>query len=157
MVALFVAGVFLGSGACQSSMDGYQRPKVGDSSNAAPSGFLRSDFGPLNQWLSERYDVTYRNMKLGGTARENIFSQEPITDIHYQFEAIGRSGRLFHLKENNISRREILYKIARHYDLQMTVESVNGKPAYVRIVGTSQGSRFDPGQSIPDAGAVREF
>ena len=155
--ALLAAGVILGMSACQNSMDGYKRPKVGNSSIAAPGEFLRSDFGPLEQWLGERYDVTYRNMKLGGTARENIFSQEPLTEIHYQFEDVGRSGLLFHLKENDISRREILYKIARHYNLRMTVENVNGKPAYVRIVGTSKGSRFDPGESIPDEGAVREF
>ncbi len=154
---LLAAGLMLGMSACQNSMGGYKRPKVVASSIAAPSGFLQSGFGPLEQWLSERYDVTYRNMKLGGTARENIFSQEPITEIHYQFEDIGRSGLLFHLKENNISRREILYKVARHYGLQMTVENVNGKPAYVRIVGTSKGSRFNPGESIPDEGAVREF
>jgi len=156
-VALLAAGLILGLSGCQNSMKGYKRPKVVDSSNAVPREFLRSSFAPLEQWLSERYDVTYRNMKLGGTARENIFSQEPITDIHYQFQDIGRSGLLFHLKENNISRREILYKIARHYNLRMTVEDVNGKPAYVRVVGTSKGSRYNPGASIPDQGAIREF
>jgi len=156
-VALLAAGLILGICACQNKGGGYQRPKVADSSNAAPGDFLRSGFGPLEQWLNARYDITYRNMKLGGTARENIFSQEPIADIHYQFEDVGRSGSLFHLKENNISRREVLYKIARHYNLRMTVEDVNGKPAFVRVVGTSKGSRFNPGEAIPDEGAVREF
>ncbi len=155
--ALLAAGLILGLSACQNNMSGYKRPQVGGSSSSAPGGFLRSGFGPLEDWLNERYDVTYRNMKLGGAARENIFSQEPIADIHYQFEDIGRSGQLFHLKEQNISRREILYQIARHYGLQMTVEDVNGKPAYVRIVGTAKGSHFNPGESIPDEGAVREF
>ena len=155
--ALLMAGVIFALSACQNESTGFKRPSNGGSPNAAPSSFLESGYGPLEEWLSERFDVTYRNMKLGGTEKENIFAQQPLTEIYYEFEDVGRSGALFHLQAKNISRREILYKIARHYDLRMTVENVNGKPAFVRIVGSSPGSRFNPGESYVDEGAVREF
>ncbi len=50
-----------------------------------------------------------------------------------------------------------LYRIANTYDLRMTVEDVNGKPAYMRVKGNERGSRFNPGETLPDEGSVREL
>jgi hypothetical protein len=142
-----------------SGSGGFERPSTGGGERAfaAPSSFLRSGFGPLSEWLDGRYDVTYRNMRLGGSERENIFSQQPIEEVHYRFEDVGRSGTLFQLKANNISRREILYRIAQTYGLQMTIEDVNGKPAFIQVKGNDRGSRFNPGQTLPDETKVREL
>ena len=157
-IALFTMTTVTGCLTNSGGTGGFGRPTVaGDKSFAAPSSFLRSGFGPLSEWLDGRYDVTYRNMRLGGTDRENIFAQQPIEEVNYRFEDVGRSGTLFQLKANNISRREILYRIAKTYDLRMTVEEVNGKPAYIRVKGNQRGSRFDPGQTLPDEGSVREL
>ena len=157
-IALFAMTTVTGCLTNSDGTGGFGRPTVaGDKPFAAPSSFLRSGFGPLSEWLDGRYDVTYRNMRLGGTERENIFSQQPIEEVHYRFEDVGRSGTLFQLKANNISRREILYRIANTYDLRMTIEYVNGKPAFIRVRGNERGSRFNPGETLPDEGCVREL
>ena len=159
IAATFALSLTVAISACQSNgSGGFGRPSTGGGKGfEAPSSFLRTSFGPLSAWLDGRYDVTYRNMRLGGTERENIFAQQPIEEVHYRFEDIGRSGTLFQLKANNISRREILYRIAQTYDLRMTVEDVNGKPAFIGVKGNDRGSRFDPGQTLPDEGSVREL
>ena len=40
---------------------------------------------------------------------------------------------------------------------ELTVENVNGKPAYVRVIGNDPGSRFNPGEVIADEGTIREL
>ena len=158
-IAVFLMTTVSGCLTNSSGTGGFGRPATDgeESAYAAPSSFLKSGFGPLSEWLDGRYDVTYRNMKLGGMERGNIFAQQPIEEVHYRFEDVGRSGTLFQLKANNISRREILFRVAKTYDLRMTVEDVNGKPAYIRVKGNERGSRFDPGQTLPDEGSVREL
>jgi len=153
-MAMLAACMSVGSGP-----SGFGRPVVAgaDAAKSAPGSFLQTDFAPLREWLDEDYDVTYLNMRLGGTEKENVFAQRPIEDVHFRFEDVGRSGSLFQLKAKDISRREILYRIAKHYGLRMTVENVNGKPAHIKVQGNERGSRFDPGQTVPDEGGVREF
>lgn len=160
-IAVFLSSAVALSGCLATGGAGGSPEKAasGDPGNefAAPSSFLRSGYGPLSEWLDGRYDVTYRNMRLGGSERENIFAQRPIERVHYRFEDIARSGALFELRATNISRREILYQIARMYDLRMSIEDVNGKPAYIRVKGNQRGSRFDPAPTAVDDTAIREL
>ncbi len=114
--------------------------------------FLNNESPQLNAWLDEKFEVEYRKLTL-----DSIFEQPPIADIHYEFRNVARQSPLFSLAPSNISRREILKRIADFYQLKMSVAAVNGKPAYVLVVGSAPRSEFNPneegGRSVP----VREL
>jgi hypothetical protein len=118
----------------------------------ADASFLITESATLNAWLDEKFEVEYRELTL-----DSIFEQPPIADIHYEFRHVAKQSPLFSLAPSNISRREILRRIAAFYHLKMSVAEINGKPAYVLVVGTAASSEFDPneagGRSVP----VREL
>lgn len=106
------------------------------------SAFLSTDYVPLKAWLDESFEVEYRKMTL-----DILFVQQPISGIRYEFRKIPKESALFSLKSGDISRRDILKKIARFYQLKMSVAEINGKPAYVLVVGNAADSAFDPNQT----------
>jgi hypothetical protein len=96
-----------------------------------PSGFLATDYPALKVWMEERFEVEYRNL-----TPETIFDQKPISDIKYATSALPVGAPLFHLKSSNLSRREILYKVATFWNLDMTIEDdANGIPSSVKVTG----------------------
>ena len=97
---------------------------------AVPSGFLATSYGPLASWFDERFEVEYRNM-----TPALIFEQDPISDIRYDVSAMPANPPLFELQNSNISRREILYRVAQFWNLTMTIEEVDGKPSIVSVRG----------------------
>ena len=106
------------------------------------ASFLKSDYAPLNVWLDEQFEMEYRKMTL-----DIVFEQQPISDIRYEFRHVAKESPLFSLKSSNISRREILRQIALFYNLKMSVAEINGRPAYVLVVGTAPTSEFDPNET----------
>jgi hypothetical protein len=42
---------------------------------------------------------------------------------------------LFHLQDSNISRREILYRVAEFWNLDMKIVEVDGKPTVLSVTG----------------------
>lgn len=108
--------------------DGFPVP---DFSPADDGPFLESDFEPLNKWLNERFEVSYKHMTL-----DLIFDQVPLNDIFYEVLVIPGNADEFSLESSDISRRELLEKIARHWDLEMSyVIDDSGTPTAVRVVG----------------------
>ncbi len=122
---------------CQNGGAGKGGRKGGKSNHGA--SFLKSSHGPLNAWLDETFEVEYRKMTL-----DLVFEQQPISDIRYEFRHIARESPLFSLNSPDISRRDILRKIAVFYHLRMSVAQINGKPAYVLVEGSAKTSQFDP-------------
>ncbi|MCF6311943.1 MAG: hypothetical protein L3J39_05790 [Verrucomicrobiales bacterium] len=109
------------------------------SGGSVRASFLKSDHAPLNTWLDESFEVEYRKMTL-----DLIFEQQPIADIRYEFRHVEKESPLFSLKAADISRRDILRKIALFYHLRMSVAQINGKPAYVLVEGRARNSAFNP-------------
>jgi len=118
----------------------------------ADASFLRTESVKLNAWLDEKFEVEYRELTL-----DSIFEQPPIADIHYEFRHVSKQSPLFSLVPSNISRREILKRIADFYHLKMSVAEINGKPAYVLVVGTAASSEFDPNETGGGSVPVREL
>lgn len=116
------------------------------------ASFLKTESVKLNAWLDEKFEVEYRELTL-----DSIFEQPPIADIHYEFRNVSKQSPLFSLALSNISRREILRRIAGFYHLEMSVAEINGKPAYVLVVGTAASSEFDPNQTGGRSVPVREL
>ncbi|MEM6915818.1 MAG: hypothetical protein AAF491_04550 [Verrucomicrobiota bacterium] len=93
--------------------------------------FLETDYEPLSKWLEERFEVSYENM-----TPELIFDQVPLNDIFYEVLVVPGNPDEFNLKSENISRRELLEKIAQHWDLEMSYSvDESGTPTAVKVVG----------------------
>ena len=103
----------------------------GEASNTRPSSFLKTDYAPLDEWFEERFEVKYKNM-----TPAMIFDQVPINDIHYELQSLPESASTFDYESDNISRREILEKIADFWDLKMSIlNGPDGNPSSVIVKG----------------------
>ncbi len=120
--------------ACQSSPTSFETVNtttnpVAEARLLLPPGFLRTDYEPLERWMDERFDVEYRNL-----TPELVFDQVPIAQIKYDVRGLSADLPLFHLKDSSLSRREILYKIAEFWDLDMRIENgPDGTPSVVVV------------------------
>ena len=121
------------------------KPTPNPSRTVGAASFLKTDHEALEEWLNERFEVEYRNM-----TSALIFKQDPIADIRYEQRNMPGDGRLFYLKSQSISRREILKAVADFYDLRMEVKMINGLPAYVLVSGRQ-------GSSAPSSPYTREL
>ncbi|MCP5540539.1 MAG: hypothetical protein H7A52_10420 [Akkermansiaceae bacterium] len=95
-----------------------------------PATFLATDHPRLAGWLEQRFEVNYRNMR-----PDIVFDQDPLSDIRYQAFNLPENAPLFHLKEESISRRELLHKIAKFWNLDMSLVYEGGSPTHVKVAG----------------------
>jgi hypothetical protein len=94
-------------------------------------GFLETGYEPLANWLDERFEVKYRAM-----TPEMIFDQVPLNDIHYQTSNLPGGAKTFDFESANISRKELLKRIADHWNLKMKfVVGDDGNPSAVAVSG----------------------
>jgi hypothetical protein len=92
--------------------------------------FLATDYEPLEKWFNERFDIDYRQM-----TPELIFEQVPLNDIYYELIALPKDAPPFRLAIQDISRRDLLEKIADHWDLHMSLAvDESGQPTAVRVL-----------------------
>lgn len=102
---------------------------TGDSVNT--SGFLATNYAPLAKWLDERFEVDYKHM-----TPALIFDQVPLNDIYYQTSNLPANGAPFNFSSKEISRRELLKRIANHWNLKMSlVTDASGNPSAVKVEG----------------------
>jgi len=95
------------------------------------SGFLRTDYEPLNKWLDERFNVDYKHM-----TPELIFDQVPLNDIFYETVNLPSDAPAFNYSNPDVSRRELLREVARHWNLKMSlVQDESGTPTAVKVEG----------------------
>jgi hypothetical protein len=117
------------------------RPDKPDSSGGATgaatgdaqglAAFLVTDYAPLSKWLDERFEVDYKHM-----TPQLIFDQVPLNDIYYETSNLPSNGTPFNFSSKDISRRELLKRIADHWNLKMSLASdASGKPSAVKVEG----------------------
>lgn len=95
------------------------------------TGFLQTGPGKLSDWMDERFNVKYRAM-----TPQLIFEQVPLDEIHYQTTNLPSNAPVFNYQSPDISRRELLKKIADHWNLTMGfVIGEDGQPAAVNVSG----------------------
>jgi len=100
---------------------------MGDSS----AGFLVTDFAPLAKWLDERFEVDYKHM-----TPALIFDQVPLNDIFYQTSNLPANAAPFNFSNPDISRRDLLKRIANHWNLKMSFAmDAAGNPSAVKVEG----------------------
>jgi hypothetical protein len=105
---------------------------VGDADPTSTAGFLQTDYKPLMKWLDdERFEVDYKHM-----TPQLIFDQVPLNDIFYETSNLPTSAPPFNFAQTNISRRELLKRIASHWKLKMSFATdAAGKPTAVKVEG----------------------
>lgn len=134
--AVGLASVLIGAVGCNTTNQAGNAvvdPAAATGESGVPnvSGFLETDYEPLSNWMDERYEVKYRAM-----TPELIFDQVPLSDIHYQTTNLPQSAPSFNFESPNISRRELLKKIADHWNLKMTyIMGDDGNPSAVAVSG----------------------
>ena len=102
---------------------------TGDSTSTA--GFLVTDYAPLAKWLDERFEVDYKHM-----TPQLIFDQVPLNDIFYETSNLPASSSPFNYSSKDVSRRELLKRIANHWNLKMSLSmDAAGKPSAVKVEG----------------------
>ncbi len=95
------------------------------------SGFLQTDFDPINKWFDERFDVEYKHM-----TPELIFDQVPLNGIYYQTNNLPEKGEPFNFSSDDVSRRELLKKVSEHWKLKMSLSTDDaGNPNAVVVNG----------------------
>ncbi len=95
------------------------------------TGFLATNYTPLAKWLDERFEVDYKHM-----TPALIFDQVPLNDIYYQTSNLPANGAPFNFSSKDISRRELLKRIANHWNLKMSlVTDASGNPSAVKVEG----------------------
>lgn len=103
---------------------------VGGASGSA-ANFLVTDYPALSKWLDERFDVDYKHM-----TPQLIFDQVPLNDIYYQTSNLPANAAPFNFSNKDISRRELLRRIANHWNLKMSFATdASGNPSAVKVEG----------------------
>mgnify|MGYP000865280659 CR=1 FL=1 len=102
---------------------------TGDS--LSTTGFLATNYAPLAKWLDERFEADYKHM-----TPALIFDQVPLNDIYYQTSNLPANGAPFNFSSKDISRRELLKRIANHWNLKMSFATdASGNPSAVKVEG----------------------
>lgn len=137
LAVLLAIGALVSLGCESTSPDGpssasgeLQGPGTPTGGGAGAIGFLVTNYAPLEQWMDERFKVRYENMPLS-----MVFEQQPIAEIRYKLENLPQNAPVLNLVSSSISRREILKEVSDFFNVDMTVEMVNGQPSQVIVRG----------------------
>lgn len=130
-----VAVASVGFSGCETNNkpDGEVIPpsEVGQNGPINALGFLKTDYEPLNKWLDERFEVDYKHM-----TPSLIFDQVPLSDIFYETSNLPTNAPAFNFSSGDVSRRELLKKIATHWRLKMSFTTdAEGTPTAVKVEG----------------------
>lgn len=91
--------------------------------------FLATDYQPLSLWFDEKFEVRYRHL-----TPEIVFDQVPLNDIHYEIESLPENASGFSFESPAVSRRDLLEKIAQHWNLELSLSiSEDGNPSAVKV------------------------
>lgn len=131
-LGLGLAALFFALASCTNT----QQQPSGEAEGAVvgqvdTTGFLETDFDPLNKWLDERFKVEYKHM-----TPDLIFDQVPLNSIFYQTENLPKNPKPFDFSSQDVSRRELLKEISNHWKLEMSLSTDEaGKPTAVVVTG----------------------
>ncbi len=104
---------------------------LGENGAVNTAGFLQTDYQPLAKWLDERFEVDYKHM-----TPQLIFDQVPLNDIFYETKNLPTSAPPFNFASKAVSRRELLKRIADHWNLKMSLSAdASGTPTAVKVEG----------------------
>jgi len=126
----------LGLVSCESTGGKKEGKKIeptptGNSGSEVGGGFLKTDYEPLKKWLDERFEVKYVAM-----TPQSVFDQVPLDTINYETSNLPQNGAPLNFQAPDISRRDLLKKIANQWKLKMSlVQNAEGKPSAVRVEG----------------------
>ena len=113
----------------ESNQTGSLGAKGGSSFGNA--NFLATKDPELSAWFAARFAVDYKLM-----TPQLIFNQVPLNDIYYETSNLPTGAPPFTFSSEEISRRDLLRRIAEHWNLKMSISTDQaGKPTAVRVEG----------------------
>jgi hypothetical protein len=96
----------------------------------APTSFLDTTDGSLNQWLDTQLNVDFADVRVMHLPLTDAFAGMKLA-IAQADASVGSLRVSFHA--NEITRRQALWLLTQKYELQMTVENVPGHPSYISV------------------------
>jgi hypothetical protein len=96
----------------------------------APTSFLDTTDGSLNQWLDTQLNVDFADVRVMHLPLTDAFAGMKLA-IAQADASVGSLRVSFHADE--ITRRQALWLLTQKYELQMTVENVSGHPSYISV------------------------
>lgn len=108
---------------------------TGGGGNQAGGGgaetFLATNYKPLREWLDERFPIRYVSM-----TPQAVFENQPLRELKFETHGLPENAEPLTFESEDISRRELLQKIAEHWNLEMSLlEGSDGRPVAVRVAG----------------------
>lgn len=118
--------------AANKGASGSSGAATGSADSMSLASFLKTDYKPLTKWLDEEtFDIDYKHM-----TPELIFNQVPLNAIFYEVSNLPTAAPPFNFSGKQLTRREVLKKIASHWKLKMSfVVDASGKPTAVKVEG----------------------
>ena len=95
-----------------------------------PNYFLLTGYEPMNEWLDTPYPVRLQKVSM-----EEAFNLQPLNDIRYRIEHYPSmdDNEGFSLDSPGMTRRQLLWGIARHFGLSMHIEYIHDLPSAIVI------------------------
>ncbi|MEM7145950.1 MAG: hypothetical protein AAF591_12505 [Verrucomicrobiota bacterium] len=95
-----------------------------------PNYFLLTGYEPLNDWLDEPLPIRMHNVRI-----EEALHMRPLGGIQYRIEHYphGDEIELFSIDSPGMTRRQLLWGIARHFSVGMHVEYIDNLPSAIVI------------------------
>jgi hypothetical protein len=95
-----------------------------------PNYFLLTGYEPMNEWLDTPYQVLLRKVSM-----EEALNTWPLNDIRYRIEHYPSGDDLewFSLNSPGMTRRQLLWGIARHFGVSMHIEYIHNLPSAIVI------------------------
>lgn len=117
---------------CTHLPRGFEEP---ESKMVLPSNFLYSGNEALEEWLEVPFKVRYREATI-----EEVLRSQPFYGISYRLEEMPDLGdeELLNIDSPGMTRRQLLWSVARAYDLDMHVEYQQGLPSTIVVMGNPE-------------------
>ena len=119
-VGLITAGAALLLVSCETIPNGLGKA---EERVVIPANFLYSGSDALDDWLNTTYKLRFDEMNL-----RDVFATHPLNSMRYRFLKLPVDPPPFNMDSPGMTRRQLLYALARAYDLKMFIEYQDRMP-----------------------------
>ncbi|MEM8952551.1 MAG: hypothetical protein AAGD22_00225 [Verrucomicrobiota bacterium] len=95
-----------------------------------PNYFLLTGYEPLNEWLDTALPIRMQMVTM-----EKALHMKPLTGVHYRIEYSPHDDEItpFSIDSPGMTRRQLLWGIARHFRVGMHVEYIDNLPSAIVV------------------------
>jgi hypothetical protein len=95
-----------------------------------PNYFLLTGYKPMNKWLDTPLQVRMQKVSI-----EEALNMRPLNEIRYRIEHYpsGDDLEMFSIDSPGMTRRQLLWAIARHFQVSMHIDYIHNLPSAIVI------------------------